>query len=80
MSQANITLAIKQIIKETEGRIDIILFVGKIDNPPFYFLKVPEKREPRVQPFIGLSLNTTQDNDFFSMDSWEVGLANFDNR
>lgn len=80
LSQTNITLAIKQIIKETEGKIDIILFVGKIDNPPFFFLKVPEKREPRVQPFIGLSLNTTPDNDFFSIDSWDVGLANFDNR
>lgn len=80
LSKANITIALKQIIKETRGRIDIILFVGKIDNPPFFFLKVPEKREPRIQPFIGLSFDNSIDNDFFSMDSWEVSLANFDNR
>jgi hypothetical protein len=80
LSQANITIALKQIIKETKGNLDIILFVGKIDNPPFFFLKVPEKSEPRVQPFIGLSFNSTSDNDFFSIDSWEVSLANFDNR
>jgi hypothetical protein len=54
--------------------------VGKIDNPPFFFIKIPEKQEPRVQPFIGLSLNTASDNDFFSIESWDVGLANFDNR
>jgi len=80
LSQANITIALKQIIKETKSKIDIILFVGKIDNPPFFFLKVPEKKEPRIQSFIGLSFNTSSNNDFFSMDSWEVSLANFDNR
>lgn len=80
LSRTNIAIALKQIIKETKGNIDVILFVGKIDNPPFFFIKVPEKREPRIQPFIGLSLNHSFDNDFFSIDSWEVSLANFDNR
>lgn len=79
-SKAHITLALKQIIKEARDKIDVILFVGKIDNPPFFFLKVPEKREPRIQPFIGLSFDNSIDNDFFSMDSWEISLANFDNR
>ena len=80
LSQTNITLSLKQIIKETRGEIDVILFVGKIDNPPFFFFKVPEQKEPRVQPFIGLSFDSSIDSDFFSMDSWEVSLANFDNR
>lgn len=80
LSRTNIAIALNQIIKETKGNIDVILFVGKFDNPPFFFLKVPEKREPRIQPFIGLSLNNSFDNDFFSIDSWEVSLANFDNR
>lgn len=80
LSKTSITIALKQIIKETKGNIDVILFVGKIDNPPFFFLKVPKKIEPRIQPFIGLSLNNSIDSDFFSMDSWEISLANFDNR
>jgi hypothetical protein len=80
VTKANITLALKQIIEETRGEIDVILFVGKIDNPPFFFFKVPQKKEPRIQPFIGLSFENYMDSDFFSMDSWEVSLANFDNR
>ena len=80
LSQVNIANAIKQIIKERGKEIDIIMFVGKIDNPPFFFFKVPVKMEPRVQPFIGLSINSTLDDDFFSIASWDVGLSNFDNR
>jgi len=80
LSRANITLASNQIIKETRGNLDLILFIGKIDHPPFFFLKVPQNKEPRIQPFIGLSFNSSYDNDFFSIDSWDVSLANFDNR
>ncbi len=44
LSPRNITIALKHIIKETKGQIDIILFVGKIDNPPFLFFNVPDNR------------------------------------
>ena len=80
LSNSNIAIALNQIIKKTKGNIDIILFVGRIDNPPFFFLKVPSKREPREQPFIGFSNNPLNDTDFFLIDLWEVSLANFDNR
>jgi hypothetical protein len=80
LSQVTIANAIKQIIKEMGREIDIIMFVGKIDNPPFFLFKVPVRMEPRIQPFIGLSTNSVLDNDFFSISSWDVGLADFDNR
>jgi len=76
----NIAIAVKQIIEETKGKVDIILFVGKIDNPPFFFPKVPEKKEPREQPFIGISFSGQSETEFFIFDSWDVSLANFDNR
>jgi len=76
----NIAIAVKQIIEETKGEIDIVLFVGKINNPPFFFPKVPKKKEPREQPFIGLSFSEIPDNVFFIFDSWDISLANFDNR
>jgi hypothetical protein len=79
-SKAYIARALNQIIKESKRKIDIVLFVGHLNNPPFFFLKVPEKKVPRVQPFIGLSFESSSNNDFFSIDSWEVSLANFDNR
>lgn len=79
-SKRNISKALKQIIKDTEGELDIILFVGKLDNTPFFFFKVPRKKEPRIQPLIGLSLDNSIDKDFFSLASWDVNLANFDNR
>lgn len=80
LSPKNITIALSQIIKETKGKIDIVLFVGIIDNPPFFFFKVPVKKEPRAQPFIGLSLDDTLEIPFLSITSWDVSMANFDNR
>lgn len=80
MTQVNIALALKKIIKDTKGKIDVILFIGRIDYAPFFFTKVPDKYEPRKQPFIGLSLNTDSTKDLFSINSWEISLANFDNR
>ena len=80
MTQVNIALALKKIIKDTKGKIDVILFVGRINYAPFFFIKVPDKYEPRKQPFIGLSLKTESTKDFFSINSWEISLANFDNR
>lgn len=80
LSSKNITDSLNILLKETKGNIDIVLFVGRIDNPPFYFIKVPEKKEPRIQPFIGLNTTDCADDDFFQIDTWDVGLANFDNR
>lgn len=80
LSPRNIAQSINKIIKESKDEIDVVIFIGKIDNPPFFFIKVPEKKEPRVQPFIGLSINDSVQEDFFLIESWEVSLANFDNR
>ena len=55
------------------------MFIGKMEKPPIHFFKVPKKREPRKQAFIGYSL-TENDKAFFDIKSWEVSLANFDNR
>lgn len=80
LSSRNIANAINKIIIETKGEIDIILFVGKINSHPFFLIKVPEEKEPRLQPFIGLSLDEKIDENYFSINSWGVSLANFDNR
>jgi hypothetical protein len=80
LSKSNIANAIKKIISDTQNKIDVILFIGRIDNPPFFLLKVPEKKEPRFQPFIGFSNSSTSNEIFFSIESWDVSLVNFDNR
>jgi hypothetical protein len=54
--------------------------IGKIDNSPFYFIRVPKSKEPRVQPFTGYLLTDELEDDFLSILSWDVSLANFDNR
>lgn len=79
LSKFMLTKALNQIIKEFN--FDIILFVGKINNSaPFYFVRVPKSKEPRVQPFIGYLLTDELKNDFLSISSWDISLANFDNR
>jgi len=80
LSKSNITTALNQIIDENGQTIDIVMYIGIIDNPPFFLIKVPEKKEPRIQRFIGFTIDNSFDKDFFSINSWEIGLANFDNR
>ncbi|GHV47966.1 hypothetical protein FACS1894181_02550 [Bacteroidia bacterium] len=70
--------ALYHIIKDFS--FDVILFVGKLESHPFYFIKVPKSKEPRVQPFTGYLLAEEQKDDFLSIASWNIGLANFDNR
>ncbi|MDR0865171.1 MAG: GNAT family N-acetyltransferase [Candidatus Symbiothrix sp.] len=80
LSKYMLTKAIYQIARDFEDKLDVILFVGKMDSSPFYFIKVPKSKEPRVQPFIGYLLTEERKDDFLSISSWDVGLANFDNR
>ena len=72
--------ALHRIIKDFKDQFDTVLFVGKIDNVPFPFIKVPKSKEPRIQPFTGYLLTNVQKDDFLSISSWNVSLANFDNR
>jgi len=79
-STSTISFAIKEILGAENHKIDAIMFVGKIDKPPIYFLKVPNSKVPRIQHFIGLSVSNEFESDFFKLDSWDVSLSNFDNR
>jgi hypothetical protein len=76
-SKRTISMAIDFLINNL--KIDILIFIGKIKYSPFYFVKVPKNKEPRIQPFIGFSL-IKDDHDFFNINNWDVSLANFDNR
>ncbi|MDR0604666.1 MAG: hypothetical protein LBG80_10225 [Bacteroidales bacterium] len=79
LSRFMLTKALGQIIKDFE--FDVILFIGKTDNSaPFYFVKVPKSKTPRVQPFTGYLLTDELEEDFLSISSWDISLANFDNR
>jgi hypothetical protein len=75
-----ITKTVNQIIKETGKEIDLIMYIGKIEQLPLCLLKVPTNKEPRKQPFIGLCLDKTNDKAFYDIANWNIGLANFDNR
>jgi hypothetical protein len=80
LSKRNISRALRQIIIETDKQTDVIIFIGKIETYPFYFIKVPKSKEPRLQPFIGYCLNDEYKDLFFDIKNWEISLANFDNR
>jgi hypothetical protein len=80
LNRRNISRSLRQIIRETGKQSDIIMFVGRIEMLPFYFIKVPRSKEPRLQPFIGFFLSDEYEKHFFDISNWEVSLANFDNR
>ena len=79
LSKTHLSKALNYIVNKSKLKVDCVMFIGIIDSPPMYFFKVPKKREPRKQPFIGFSFNKN-DDVFFDIKSWEVSLANFDNR
>ena len=80
LSKYMLIKAMNQITKDFKGLFDIVLFVGKIDNILFPLIKVPKSKEPRIQPFTGYLLTDEQKDDFLSISSWNVSLADFDNR
>lgn len=80
MTSANIQRALKIIMQENRSSIDLIMYVGILKRKPFYFFRVPKKKEPRSQTFTGLQLHKSCNEDFYSIEHWSVGLADFDNR
>ena len=80
LSKYMLIKAMHQITKDFKRQFDIILFVGKIDNLPFPLIKVSKSKEPRIQLFTGYLLTENQKDDFLSISSWNISLADFDNR
>jgi hypothetical protein len=80
LTKSIITRSINKIVNEVGKNVDVIMYIGKIEQLPFCILKVPTKKEPRKQPFIGLCLDKTTAADFYDIANWKIGLANFDNR
>jgi hypothetical protein len=79
LSKFMLAKALNQIIKDF--KFDVILYVGTVNScSPFYFIKVPRSKEPRIQPFMGYLLTDELKEDFLSIVSWDVSLAYFDNR
>jgi hypothetical protein len=72
--------ALYRITKDFKGKFDLVLFVGKIDNAPFPLIKIQKSKEPRTQFFTGNCLSEEQKDDFLSISSWNISLADFDNR
>lgn len=80
LSKYMLIKALHAITRDFKGQFDIILFVGKMDRVPFPLIKVPKSKEPRIQPFTGYFFTDKQKDDFLSISSWNVSLADFDNR
>ena len=70
-------IAIKFLIKK---KIDIILYVGKIDFMQLMLLKIPERFEPKPLYFIGDSLKLDLPYEIMDIDYWDFGLYNYDVR
>jgi hypothetical protein len=79
-SPRSMARAVRHILFDKNLNPDIIIYIGKTKNLPWYMLKVPYHKEPRHQPFIGLCAGNVSSEIFFSPESWDISLANFDNR
>lgn len=83
LSKKNLANMINKIIKQNRKKIDIIMYIGNPIYKPFNLFKVPKKMCPRKLIFTGLCENNKshkENSDFLSLNNWEVGLVNFDNR
>ena len=83
LSKKNISTMINKIIFENGSKIDLVAYIGNLNNKPFNLIKLPNYKYPRKLVFTGLileNLKSSQDIDFFDLKNWEVNLANFDNR
>jgi len=78
MNKRNFDSAVKYIL-ENEKRIDVILFVGKIDFRPFTLFKVPTKYIPKTVYMSGKILDKKKiKENIFDIHNWNVNLSNFD--
>ena len=79
-SPRNFCIAIKYIIKNHHKEFDILLYVGKL---PFKFhglMKVPQYFSPKNFHFLGQLLKGDKINSdlFFTLNSWDINLSNYD--
>lgn len=79
-SPRNMAMAIRHVMFDKNCNPDVIIFLGKTKCCPWYMIKIPQTKEPRHQPFLGLSTNPETSGSFYSQEFWDISLANFDNR
>jgi len=78
MTKNRFDYAVRYIIRN-ELKIDVVLFVGKIDFTPIGLYKVPKKFEPKTVYMSGKILDNTKiDEKIFYIQYWNVNLSNFD--
>ena len=70
LSKTHLNKALNYIVNKSKLKVDCVMFIGKMEKPPIHFFKVPKKREPRKQAFIGYSL-TENDKAFFDIKSFK---------
>jgi hypothetical protein len=79
VSPVNISLAIRQIIKNDNKNFDLIMYVGCLPFNAFPLIKIPQKLEPKKFNFYGKFLNTEKtDEKFLSLENWNVNLSCYD--
>jgi len=81
LSAATLTKAIKQICRTAVGKVDIIIYVGRLSSRPAGLWKVPDSKKPRKIRLTGkILIPDAIDGSVFNMDNWRVNLSDFDVR
>ena len=75
----DITKAVWNVI--INEKVDIIIYIGKINSNQFSLIKVPKKIQPRKLYFCGKEIiKNVITKDIFLYSNWDFGLMNFDIR
>ena len=77
-SARNFNKAVSYLLRKEKKNFDLVLYVGHL---PFYshgLIKVPRKFEPKHFNFTGTLLKSENRDLYFSIDSWDVNLSNYD--
>lgn len=79
-SAKNFQRAVKAILKSEKANMDLILYVGNLPFNNLGLIKLPRKFEPKNFNFTGqiFGRDEVDKKTFFTFESWDVNLSNYD--
>jgi len=79
VSPANLSAAVRYIIKMDSKNFDLILYAGNLAFNSFPLIKIPHKFEPKKMNFHGKYIGTKKvDERLFNIENWNVNLLCYD--
>lgn len=82
LSKSNLEKAVNILRNNKKNNdIDLIIYIGKLNKPPYNLIKIPDKFIKENNIFSGKILDETKiDESIFNCNNWNINSSNFDYR